>query len=131
MVAALWILLGVIIIGAYNAYMLLDDKTQEYTSEDHRLERIWHKIGSVLFTYVAVTAWIVLGWKYIFFCFASFLLVFGGIVAIIGMKKSFFYVGTFAQTDKVFRKMFPKNTETWNAIVKIVIWILSIIIIFL
>ena len=123
-----WVILGVVILGFYNGYMLLDDKTQEQTDLDKDIEAKWHLMGAIFTMYLALSAWYILGLKYVPLVFSSFWLWFAGIVHIIGMKKSFFYVGTFAWSDRMLRRMF-KKPEVWVGIIKIIAFISSIILI--
>lgn len=127
----IWIIISVILLGFYNGYLLLDDKTTEQTPLDKSIERKWHFVGSLIFLYIGFLSYKFLGWKYIPFSLASFWIIFAGIVHIIGMKKSFFYVGTFSLTDRISRRIFPKNTELITGIIKTIIWISSILLVYL
>lgn len=127
----IWILIIVILLGFYNGYLLLDDKTKEQTNIDKNIEKKWHFVGALLFLYISFISGYSLGWKYIPFTLLSFSVIFSGIVHIIGMKKSFFYVGTFSETDKLTRKIFKKNPELWSGLIKVILLTTSIVLIFI
>ena len=50
-----WLVLGVVLIGLYNAYLLKDDKTPESDPINKDLEKKWHFIGATLFIYISLT----------------------------------------------------------------------------
>lgn len=125
----LWIVLGVGLLGFYSGLMLLDDKTDENSENNKDIETDWHVIGSIFFLYIALTSWYLLGFWYFPLVLSLFWLLFGGIVHKVGLKKPFFYVGYTAKTDKVIRKMFPKNPEKFSMILKSVVLALSLLII--
>ena len=131
MIGALWILAGVILLGAYNALLLLDDKTPESDASNSDLEKKWHAIGACIFVYIAATAWIFFGWQYAPFALSCFWCIFAGIVHVIALNKPFFFVGTTAKTDKLLRKLSPNKTELVSAILKLSCLILSTILLFL
>lgn len=131
LVAIAWILLGVILLGFYNGLLLLDDKTPEDDPKNKEIESEWHFLGAAIFLYLAATAWIFFGVKYIFFSLSSFWLIFSGIVHNVGLSKPIFYVGATAKTDKLIRKYFSKNPEMVSAILKVGFFIFSLLIIFL
>jgi hypothetical protein len=126
----IWILIGVIIIAFYNALLVLDDKTLNSDTNNIKIKKMWHTVGAVLFLYVAATAWIISGFKYVPFVLSSFWLLFGGIVHVVGLKKPFFFVGTTAQTDIILRKVFSKNPELGSIIVKSLLLLSSVFLIF-
>lgn len=131
MIGIVWILAGVILLGVYNALLLLDDKTPEGDASNLDLEEKWHVIGACLFIYIAATAWIFFGWQYAPFTLLCFWSIFAGIVHKVALNKPFFFVGTTAKTDQLFRKVFPNNTELWSGIIKITLLAASTILLFL
>ncbi len=128
----IWIVVGVVLLGLYNAHLLLDDKTPEDSPLNRKYEDDWHLIGSILFIYLSLTFWYITdSMLYVFFTLSCFWLIYGGIVHKIGLNKPFFYVGTTAKTDKLLRKYFPKNPEKGSMIVKISVLIITLIFIIL
>ena len=125
------IITGITLFGFYSGLLLLDDKTQEQTDEDKRIEKKWHMVGGLIVVYLAFVAFMLGGWIFIPLVFTFAWLIFAGIVHIIGMKKPFFYVGNFAWTDKLLRKIFGSRVELLSGIIKVVLFILSIILIFI
>ena len=121
-----WLILGVVLIGLYNAYLLKDDKTPESDQINADLEKKWHFIGAGLFMYIGLTFWYVGSVFYIPLALSLFWLLFGGIVHKIGLNKPFFFVGTTAKTDKILRRLFKKNPERGSAILKISVFVLSL-----
>jgi hypothetical protein len=122
-----WILLGVALLGSYSGLMLLDDKTPENDISNKWLEEKWHFVGATFFIYLYFTTWIVLGYEYVPFCISSFWMLFGGLIHVIGLKKHFFFVGTTAKTDVLLRKIFPKNPYLGSAILKVGLFIGSLV----
>jgi hypothetical protein len=127
--AVLWVLLGVTILGLYNGLMLLDDKTDENSEKNSQLETDWHIVGAALFLYLALTFWYTIGIQYALLAISGFWILFAGIVHKVGLNKPFFFVGTTAKTDKLLRKWFPKNPYKASAILKISLFIATLIII--
>jgi hypothetical protein len=120
----------VVSLGFYNAYLLLDDKTDENNPINKSLEKKWHFIGAYLFLSLSGTIYFFTReWKYIPFVLSSFWLIFGGIVHVVGLNKPFFYVGTTAFTDKLLRYISAKNPDITSAIIKLALLISSILII--
>lgn len=126
--ATLWILLGVTILGLYNGLMLLDDKTDENSERNPQIEQDWHIVGAALFLYLAFTFWYAIGIQYSLLAISSFWILFAGIVHKVGLNKPFFFVGTTAKSDRLLRKWFPKNPETASAILKISLFIVTLVI---
>jgi hypothetical protein len=79
--------------------------------------------------YISCTAAFIWGLKYIPFALSCFWGIFAGIVHIVGLNKSFFFVGTTAKTDILIRKIFPKNPEIGSAILKCLSMVISILLI--
>lgn len=131
MIPFIWILVGVVLLGFYSGLLLLDDKTPENDPSNKEIERDWHFVGAAIFCYLAITAWIAWGVGYAPLTLSSFWLIYAGIVHKVGLKKPFFFVGTTAKTDILLRKIFKKNPETGSAILKILVFILSGILLFL
>lgn len=129
MLAFIWILIGVALLGVYNGLLILDDRTPENDSSNKEIEKGWHFIGAGIFLYLAVTACKMWGWPYIPLTLSLFWSLFAGLVHIIGLKKGFFFVGTTAKTDILLRKIFKKNPEVGSAILKALAVILSAILI--
>lgn len=129
--AILWVLIGVILLGVYNGLLLLDDRTPEDDPKNEKIQTQWHFVGATLFIFLSLTAWYYWGVKYSPLMLSSFWCLFAGIVHKVGLKKSFFFVGTTAKTDKFIRKIFKKNPERGSSILKIGAMILSFIFIFL
>lgn len=129
MIGILWILVGVTLLGLYNGLLLLDDKTPEDDPKNTKIQKDWHLVGGLVFSYLALTAWYIWDWTYILFTIASFWLIFAAIVHKVGLNKPPFFVGTTAETDKLIRKLFPENPERGALIVKSTALILSILII--
>jgi hypothetical protein len=122
-----WILIGVILLGFYNAQLLLDDKTPEDDPKNKNIEDSWHFIGACIFIYLAITAWYIWGIEYVPFVLSSFWVIFAAIVHKIALNKPPFFVGTTAKTDKLIRRFFPKNPEKGSMIVKVMALILSVL----
>ncbi len=131
MIGIVWVIIGSVLFGFYNAYLLLDDKTQENSPKNKELEDSWHMLGAAIFSYLSATAWMMFGVEYAPLCLCCFWVIYASIVHKVALKQSFFYVGTSAATDKLFRKVFPKNTETWSGVVKVTCLVASFLIIFL
>jgi len=131
MIPIVWILISVILLGFYNGLLLKDDKLSENDPQNKKIELYWHFVGSLIFIYISLTTWYVWDIKYIPLTLSSFWGIFGGIVHKIGLNKPFFFVGTTAKTDKLIRKLFPKNPELLSGILKITLILLSILIIVL
>lgn len=129
--AIIWVLIGVSLLGFYNALLLLDDKTPEEDPKNKKIENKWHGVGAALFIFLSITAWYNWGYEYAPLMLSSFWCLFGGIVHKVGLRKPFFFVGTTAKTDKLIREIFKKNPETGSAILKIGVMILSLILLFL
>lgn len=129
LVAISWVLLGVILMGFYNALLLVDNKTNENDPKNIEIKNQWHFVGGAIFIYLSLSSWIFFGWEYVLFSLASFWLIFAGIVHDTGLEKPFFYVGTTAKTDRLIRYFFPRKPELASAILKIVFMIISILII--
>ena len=127
MFSIFWILLGVLLLGFYSAFMLLDDKTPENDISNKKLEEKWHFVGAAFFCYLAVSLWILFGFHYVPFCLSSFWMIFGGIIHKVALKQEFFFVGTTAKTDIFLRKLFPKNPTAGSAILKVLFFISSTI----
>lgn len=127
----LWVILGVVILGYYNALLLLDDRTPNSDPNNLKIKNNWHAVGASLFLYLAGTAWYMFGWKYAPFSLSCFWTLYAGIVNEIALKKSFFFVGTTAKTDRIIRWISPKRTEEASAIMKISALLGSILLIFL
>lgn len=123
----IWVLLGVVLLGFYNGLLLKDDKLSEDDPQNKKIESYWHFVGSLIFIYLALTTWYVWDIKYIPLTLSSFWCLFGGIVHKVGLNKPFFFVGTTAKTDKLLRKVFPKNPELLSGIVKIATLVISIL----
>ena len=129
MIGILWILVGVVLLGLYNGLLLLDDKTPEDDPNNVKIQKDWHLVGGLVFSYLALTAWYIWDWTYIPFTIASFWLIFAAIVHKVGLNKPAFFVGTTAETDKLIRKLFPENPERGALILKSSALILSILVI--
>lgn len=130
-IGIVWVLIGVILLGLYNGLLLADDKTPESDPKNRDIEDGWHTIGAAIFIYLAITAWIMFGWKYIPFVLACFWSLFAGIVHRVGLDKSFFFVGTTAKTDKLLRKISSKKPQLVAAILKLSVLIGSVVLLFL
>ena len=125
-----WLILGVVLIGFYNAFLLKDDKTPESDPNNKSLEKKWHFLGATLFVYISLTFWYIDGIEYVPLSLSLFWLLFGGIVHKVGLNKPFFFVGTTATTDKMLRGLFKRNPEKGSAILKILFFITSLILVF-
>lgn len=105
-------LMAPVLLGFYNAYLILDDRTPEEDTSNRRLEFIWHLAGGAIFCYFA---WLYAG-KYgygaVLYTLANFWLFFAGIVHKVALKKPFFFVGTTAMTDKSIRWI----SAFWNSL---------------
>ena len=130
MIGIIWILVGAILLGFYNGLLLLDDKLPESDPRNKDIEEGWHAIGAAIFLYLAITAWILYGWKYVPFTLSCFWCIFAGIVHKVGLNRPFFFVGTTAKTDQLLRKLSPKKSELASGILKIGMLLASIILIF-
>lgn len=130
-VGILWVLIGVITLGYYNALLILDDRTPESDPNNLKIKKKWHIAGSIIFCYLAATAWYIWGWKYIPFTLSCFWMIFAGIVHEVALNKSFFFVGTTAKTDRIIRWISPNNPEKVSAIMKSLALIVSTLLIFL
>jgi hypothetical protein len=131
MIGIIWTLIGVVLLGFYNGLLLADDKLPESDPKNRDIEDGWHTVGAAIFIYLAITAWIMFGWKYIPFTLACFWSLFAGVVHRVGLDKSFFFVGTTATTDKLLRKISSKKPELVSAILKLSVIIASIVLLFL
>ncbi len=129
--AIAWVLIGTILLGAYNAFLIKDGRLPIGDADKPLIEDDWHYIGAGLILYLAATAYVVWGIQYVPFVLSSFWAIFAGIVHTIALKKPFFFVGTTAKTDKLLQKWFPNNAEKASAILKISMLVVSIILIFL
>lgn len=118
-----------ILLGLYNALLLKDDKTPEDSPLNKQTEKMWHLIGATLFSYIAIVSWYYFNWKFALFTLSGFWLIFGSIVHKIGLNKPIFFVGITASTDKLLRKIYPKNPELLSGILKISLFILSLLLI--
>jgi hypothetical protein len=125
MLAILWILIGVVLLALYNSYLLLDNKTG--TPENLKIKDRWHFIGATLFLYISLSASYFFGLKYLLFSLSLFYIIFAGIVHKVALNKPFFFVGTTAKTDILFRRLFPHNTELMSMIIKSSILIISML----
>lgn len=130
MIPLIWTVLGPALLGLYNAYLLLDDKTQESSDNNLSLEKKWKFFGACVFLYTAAGCWMLYGYKYAILSMCCFWTVFSFLVHTIALKKSPFYVGTVAFTDKAFRSLFPKNTEVWSAVLKLLVLAASVVYVF-
>lgn len=130
-IGVIWILIGVILLGLYNGYLLLDNYTAEEDPKNISIKNKWHIIGSIIFLYISSTVWYLWGWKYIPFSLSCFWSIYAGIVHKIGLNRSFFFVGTTAGTDKIIRKISSKKPELVSSILKISLLILSVILLFI
>lgn len=126
-VGIIWTLIGAILLGFYNGLLLQDDKTQENDPLNTSIEDKWHIVGAILFIYLAATGWNMYGIVYVPFILSSFWLIYAGIVHKIALKKGVFYVGTKAFTDRFLRKISSKNPELVSAILKLIAFIGSLI----
>lgn len=122
-----WTLLGISLLGLYSALMLKDDKTPETDPSNKKLENQWHFVGAAFFCYFAASLWFLFGFQYVPFCLSSFWMIFGGIIHKVGLNKEFFFVGTTAKTDIFLRRLFPRNPNKGSAILKISIFVASLI----
>jgi len=129
MIGIIWILIGVVLLGYYNALLLLDNLTLDSDPANGSIKNKWHFIGACIFLYLsATTAWI-WGIKYVPFSLSCFWAVFAGIVHMVGLNRPFFYVGTTAKTDILLRKWFPNNPQIGSAIMKIGAIVISLLLI--
>jgi len=124
-----WLVIGVGLIGFYNAFLLKDDKTPESDPNNKNLEKKWHFFGATLFIYISLTFWYIGNIEYVPLSLSLFWLLFGGIVHKVGLNKPFFFVGTTATTDKIIRKLSKNNFEKLSAIFKIGFLILSLLLV--
>lgn len=129
--AFLWIIVGVVLLGFYNGLLLLDDKTPEDDPSNKKIQDKWHFVGAAIFVYLAATASMVWGIQYAPLTLSLFWSLFAGIVHIVGLKKHFFFVGTTEITDILLRKVFKKDPTVGSAIVKSLAVIISLIIIYI
>jgi hypothetical protein len=129
-VPIVWSILGVCLLGIYNALLILDDRTPEEDPKNKEIEGDWHEVGACLFIYLGITAWYSWGIEYAPLIISLFWCLFAGIVHTIGLKKPFFFVGTTAKTDQLIRKIFKKKPEVGSGILKIVCILLSLVLIF-
>jgi hypothetical protein len=121
-----WFLLGVVLLGFYNALLIKDDKTPENSPDNTKIEKDWHRIGASLFAYLTITFWIhSYDFRFVLFGVSAFWFLFAGIVHMVGLKKDFFYVGETAYTDKLFRKVFPNNPILASKILKTALFVVS------
>lgn len=125
----IWILIGVILLGIYNGFLLKDDKTPEDDPKNKEIETEWHVVGAIIFCYITATACLFWGIQYVLFSLSLFWTLYAGLVHMIGLKKPFFYVGTTASTDKLIRSIFPKKPELGSALTKTIVLLLSILLI--
>lgn len=119
----MWIvLIFTILFGLYNSFLILDKKTN-----NEKYNKYWHITGAAIFVYVSILVLVYIGFWSAITSLMLFWVVFGGIVHIVALKKSFFYVGVTAKTDILFRKLFKKNTELWSGIIKLISLAFSLI----
>lgn len=131
MFSFIWIIVGVIILGLYNSFMILDNKTPENDINNKIIKKKWHFCGALLFIYIAITISFVWGIIYIPLVLSTFWMLFAGIVHKIGLKKPFFYIGETAETDVLIKKVFKKKAEFIIIVLKILSLIGSIILVYL
>lgn len=127
------ILAIVILFAFYNAYLILDGRTPDDVPQNAKFEFAWHAFGAGIFSCIAALAYFIAGKYYAPFVLSSFWLIFGGIVQVVALKKSIFYVGQRAVTDRIIRwvgKAVHVNEQIVCAILKIAAFILSILLIF-
>ena len=65
MVPFIWVIIGVVLLGLYNALLILDDKTSEADPLNKIIEEKWHFVGFTIFLCLSATAWIMWGWVYV------------------------------------------------------------------
>jgi hypothetical protein len=130
MVAIFWLLMGAVLMGWYNALLLLDDKTLKTEEMNKEIEEYWYGVGAGIFFYLSLTTIFIWGMEYVPFTLSSFWLLFAGIVHNIGLNKPFFFVGTTAKTDILLRIIYPKNPELASAILKFTLFFLSLLLLF-
>lgn len=116
------VLIFAILFGLYNSFLILDKKTN-----DPKYSNYWHSVGGLIFIYISIICFIYFGFWAAISSLMLFWVIFGGIVHILGLKKPFFYVGTTAKTDILFRKVFKKNTEFWSGLIKLISLVSSLI----
>lgn len=125
--AILWVLVGVIFLALYNSFLLIDAWTSDINPDNKLIKDYWHSLGAVIMIYLSTTAWYLFGFKYFVFMMTNFWVLFGGIVHVFALNRPFFYVGTTAKTDKIFRKVFPKNTMFYSGLIKSILYLASLI----
>jgi fatty acid desaturase len=127
----IWVLIGVVLLGLYNALLIKDARIPDGTPENDKVSAEWHEVGAGLFLYLAFTAFFAFGAKFIPLSLSAFWAIFAGIVHKVGLNKPFFFVGTTAKTDKLLQKWFPNKAEKASAILKISMLVVSIALIIL
>jgi hypothetical protein len=125
--AILWVLVGVIFLALYNSFLLIDAWTSDLHPDNKLIKDYWHGLGAAIMLYLSTTAWYLFGLKYFVFMMTNFWVLFGGIVHVFALNRPFFFVGTTAKTDILFRKVFPKNTMFFSGLIKSIIYLVSLI----
>jgi hypothetical protein len=133
-VVGIFIILFCLALAMYNSYLIEDSRIEDGTVQDRKSKRAWHCWGAVIFILLAGLGWYVGGWQWTLLTLSVFWLIFAGIVHAIALKKSFFYVGTTAVTDRMIRSMasfLNMKPVVLAAILKISAVVISVIFIIL
>lgn len=128
MLAIVWLLVGAVLLGLYNALQLRDARTDDNLPENAKINKLWHLVGFGIMVYLTITSYFIWGSKFILFSWAVFWELFAGIVHIVGLKRHFFYVGTTDWSDRLIRRFFPIKYELASGIVKTTFLVIAILV---
>lgn len=128
MLGIVWLLVGAVLLGLYNALQLKDARTDDSLPENAKINKLWHLVGFGIMVYLTITSYFIWGPKFILFSWAVFWELFAGIVHIVGLKRPFFYVGTTDWSDKQIRRFFPVKYELASGIMKTTFFVIAILV---
>lgn len=116
--------------GLYGALLLKDDKMSEDDARNAHLELQWHAVGAFVFLTIAYTFYRFIGVRAVPLSLSTAWLLFAGLVHVVGLGRSFFYVGTTAATDKIqqwLARTLHTSVQLLSAVLKILAYVASIL----